>query len=104
MNFKIAVGLLYFGCIAVRGQENRCDPGVCTSPGLVFNEEMNQCSWADEVGCNVKDLGLDTDCDGVGFHELKAIDFDLKTPSGMDREQFFVVCVPSATEADRALE
>ena len=44
------------------------------------------------VYCNVKcgfslDLGLDTDCDGVGFHELKAIDFDLKTPSGMDREQ-----------------
>ena len=55
MNFiKVVAGLLYFGCLAVRGQENRCDPGVCTSPGLVFNEEMNQCSWADEVGCNVK--------------------------------------------------
>ena len=61
------------------------------------------------------------------MHELKAVDFDFKTPSGMDRDQvgqifstflhfvvadigshlsfqFFVVCVPSSTQADRDLE
>ena len=33
-----------------------CDPGVCAKiPGTVYNEELDQCSWADEIpGCSVQ--------------------------------------------------
>ena len=33
-----------------------CDPGVCASiPGTIYNAELDQCAWADEVpGCGVE--------------------------------------------------
>jgi len=32
-----------------------CDPGVCSGiPGLVYNSELDQCAWPDEVGCSLK--------------------------------------------------
>ena len=32
-----------------------CDPGVCAGiPGLVYNAELDQCAWPDEVGCSLK--------------------------------------------------
>ncbi len=32
-----------------------CDPGVCAGiPGLVYNAELDQCAWPDEVGCSLQ--------------------------------------------------
>jgi len=34
---------------------NGCDPGVCGAiPGLVYNAELDQCAWPDEVGCSLR--------------------------------------------------
>jgi len=92
---------------AVTMGQNSCDPGVCKGvPGLVYNADLDQCAWADEMGCELKDLGFNTDCSGLGSFELKALDFDLGAalPEGMTPDNYFLVCVPSATEEDRALE
>ena len=37
-----------------------CEPGICAKiPGTVYNEELDQCSWADEIpGCSVQGILL----------------------------------------------
>ena len=51
-----ALGVLVVAAMAAvaLGQDN-CDPGVCKGvPGLVYNAELDQCAWADEMGCDLK--------------------------------------------------
>jgi len=81
-----------------------CDPGVCASiPGTIYNAELDQCAWADEVpGCGVEALGYSTDCEGMSTHELKAVDFEFtnELQEGRNADQYFVVCVNQVTEDD----
>lgn len=40
--------------LVVECQLQDCDPGVCAGiPGLVYNAELDQCAWPDEVGCHL---------------------------------------------------
>jgi len=83
-----------------------CEQGVCTStPGLVYDAESDACVWPDEIGCNLKELGYNADCNGLAAHDLKAVDFAITDmPEGRSRDQYFVVCVPGTTREDRELE
>merc|ERR1711909_42558 len=81
-----------------------CDPGICAKiPGTIYNKELDQCAWADEVpGCGAQALGYSTDCEGMSAHELKPVDFEF--PDGLQENrnanQYFVVCVNQATDED----
>ena len=38
----------------VIGIAQNCDPGPCAElPGLVYNAELEECAWPDEVGCSL---------------------------------------------------
>ena len=37
------------------GYAQNCDPGPCIEiPGLVYNAELEECAWPDEVGCSLE--------------------------------------------------
>ena len=102
---------------------NNCDPGICGSiPGLVYNADLDQCAWPDEVGCSLNGksdhhirrdefyvspfspgLGyLAATCSDTSAYGLKPADFDLgKLPAGKNPGQYFLVCVPETTAEDR---
>merc|ERR1711894_157120 len=96
------MGTLMMMTSIVSAQE--CDPGICAKiPGTIYNKELDQCAWADEVpGCGAQALGYSTDCEGMSAHELKPVDFEF--PDGLQENrnanQYFVVCVNQATEDD----
>ncbi len=82
-------------------RNDKCDPGVCSKiPGLVYNAELDECAWPDEVGCTLQDLGLNSVCD-VPAYDLKSADFSVPLPEGRTQDQYFIVCVPMTTEEDR---
>jgi len=83
----------------------KCDVGPCELiPGLVYDSETKQCSWPDEVGCSLEDLGYASDCGGNELHDVKALDFELNLPDVLaetrEQNQYFVVCVPYSTDND----
>ena len=50
---KNIVLVLFATFYLVQGQD--CDPGVCKDiPGLVYNAELDQCAWPDEMGCSLQ--------------------------------------------------
>jgi len=79
-----------------------CDPCVCKGiPGLVYNAELDQCAWPDEVGCKLNELGYDANCDGEEEGALKAADFEIPNlPEDVDKARYFVVCVAESTLED----
>jgi hypothetical protein len=45
--------VIIFSAFAQEG--GKCDPGICaTIPGLVYNAELDQCAWPDEMGCTLE--------------------------------------------------
>ena len=37
------------------GYAQNCDPGPCIEiPGLVYNADLEECAWPDEVGCSLE--------------------------------------------------
>merc|ERR1712050_476641 len=82
--------------------EGPCDPCICREvPGLVFDTDINECAWPDEVGCKLTDLGFAASCDGEIDGTTKAVDFEMPyLPEGTTKEQYFVVCVFESTPAD----
>ncbi|TRY73303.1 hypothetical protein TCAL_15787 [Tigriopus californicus] len=83
-----------------------CQPGPCTRIlGLVYNAELDQCAWPDEVGCSLQDLGYNANCNGLGAFDLKPVDFEVNgIPADRTSDQYFLVCVPETTEDDRISE
>lgn len=61
--------------------------------------------WIDKEYDNKKstlDLGYSSNCDGMGVHDLKPVDFNVENlPEGRSQTQYFIVCVPEKTEEDR---
>lgn len=93
--------------VVVVSAQAPCDPGICAGiPGTIYNAELDQCWWADEVpGCGIEALGYSTDCNDMSTHQLKSVDFEFpdELPEGRSTDQYFVVCVPQATEDDLQL-
>jgi len=53
----------------------------------------------------VSDLGYKSSCDGMGIHDLKKIDFEVKDlPENRNQDQYFIVCVPQVTENDKLVK
>ena len=47
------IGYIRLQYIAI-GYAQNCDPGPCAElPGLVYNAELEECAWPDEVGCSL---------------------------------------------------
>ena len=48
------IGYIRLQYIAI-GYAQNCDPGPCAElPGLVYNAELEECAWPDEVGCSLE--------------------------------------------------
>ena len=46
----------FFSAQDAEAQAGPCDAGKCAGiPGTIYNEELDQCSWADEIpGCGIQ--------------------------------------------------
>eukprot|EP00095_Tigriopus_kingsejongensis_P011760 maker-scaffold241_size241811-snap-gene-1.14 protein:Tk11760 transcript:maker-scaffold241_size241811-snap-gene-1.14-mRNA-1 annotation:"chitin binding peritrophin-" len=99
----MATKVLLLICLGGGVWSQNCNPGPCSRiPGLVYNADLDQCAWPDEIGCSLNDLGYNTDCGSLNPFELKAVDFEvLGIPSDRTSDQYFLVCVPETTEDDR---
>merc|ERR1712004_286924 len=99
---KMVAIFLFFILAIQQGIAQNCDPGPCAElPGLVYNAELEECAWPDEVGCSLGDLGISADCNGLEAGEFTSLDSDIPNPpENRESGQYFIVCVPESTDED----
>merc|ERR1711953_63528 len=99
---KMVAIYLFFILAIQQGYAQNRDPGPCAElPGLVYNAELEECAWPDEVGCSLGDLGISADCNGLEAGDFTSVDGDIPNPpENRESGQYFIVCVPESTDED----